>query len=37
MATPKEILEIAGREINVSNPQKVYFPDAGFTKLDVVR
>ena len=37
MPSPKEILEVAGREIAISNPQKVYFPDAGFTKLDVVR
>ncbi len=36
MPSPKEILEIAGREVAVSNPQKVYFPDAGYTKLDVV-
>jgi bifunctional non-homologous end joining protein LigD len=37
MATPKEILRIGDREVSISNPQKVYFPDAGFTKLDVVR
>ena len=36
MPSPKEILEIGGREISISNPQKVYFPDAGYTKLDVV-
>ena len=36
MATPKEILEIGGREVSISNPQKVYFPDAGYTKLDLV-
>jgi bifunctional non-homologous end joining protein LigD len=37
MASPKELLEIAGHEVAISNPQKVYFPDAGYTKLDVVR
>jgi bifunctional non-homologous end joining protein LigD len=37
MASPKEILPVAGREVAISNPQKVYFPDAGYTKLDVVR
>src|SRR6476659_4442619 len=37
MATPKEILEIGGHEVTISNPQKVYFPDAGYTKLDVVQ
>jgi bifunctional non-homologous end joining protein LigD len=31
------VLEVAGREVAVSNPGKVYFPEAGITKLDVVR
>src|SRR5215831_15399283 len=30
-------IEVDGREIVISNPQKVYFPEAGITKLDVVR
>ena len=30
-------LDVAGREVNVTNPDKVYFPDAGITKLDVVQ
>ena len=29
-------LTIAGREVEISNPQKVLFPDAGHTKLDLV-
>jgi bifunctional non-homologous end joining protein LigD len=29
-------LEIAGREVRLSNPGKVYFPRAGVTKLDLV-
>src|SRR5262249_9902861 len=29
--------DVAGREVTVSNPGKVYFPDARITKLDVVR
>src|SRR5450759_1498159 len=37
MPARKEILEIGGREVTVSNPDKVYFPRAGHTKLDVVR
>ena len=37
MASKKEILEIAGREVTVTNPQKLYFPAAGYTKLDLVR
>ncbi|HKD96005.1 MAG TPA: DNA polymerase domain-containing protein [Micromonosporaceae bacterium] len=37
MASPREILEIAGREVTVTNPGKVYFPAIGLTKLDLVR
>jgi bifunctional non-homologous end joining protein LigD len=33
----KEILIVDGTEIAVSNPAKVLFPQAGHTKLDVVR
>jgi bifunctional non-homologous end joining protein LigD len=32
-----ETLTVAGREVTVSNPRKVLFPDAGYTKLDLVR
>jgi bifunctional non-homologous end joining protein LigD len=37
MADPKVVIEVAGREVAVSNPQKVYFPRTGHTKLDLVR
>jgi DNA ligase D-like protein (predicted polymerase) len=37
MPTPKEVLEIGDREVTISNPQKVYFPDTGYTKLDLVQ
>ncbi|HWB35887.1 MAG TPA: DNA polymerase domain-containing protein, partial [Rugosimonospora sp.] len=37
MASPKEVLEVDGREVTVTNPGKVYFPDLGVTKLDLVR
>jgi DNA ligase D len=37
MATRKEVLEVAGREVTVSNPDKVFFPRSGLTKLDLVR
>ena len=37
MPARKEILDIGGREVAVSNPDKVYFPVPGYTKLDVVR
>src|SRR5947209_7399102 len=30
-------LEAAGREVHVSNPDKVFFPAAGITKLDLVQ
>src|SRR5262245_62911859 len=33
----QEILRLAGREVAVSNPEKVYFPRAGITKLELVR
>ena len=32
-----EILTVDGREVRITNPGKVYFPDAGITKLDLVR
>ena len=32
-----EVLTVAGREVAVSNPSKVLFPEAGYTKLDLVR
>lgn len=32
-----EIQAVAGREIAISNPQKLLFPEAGLTKLDLVR
>jgi bifunctional non-homologous end joining protein LigD len=31
------IIEAAGREVVITNPAKVYFPTAGYTKLDLVR
>jgi DNA ligase D-like protein (predicted polymerase) len=33
----REVLEVGGREVAVTNPGKVYFPEAGITKLEVVR
>ncbi len=32
-----EILHVAGRDVSISNPDKVLFPDAGITKLELVR
>jgi DNA ligase D-like protein (predicted polymerase) len=31
------VLEVAGREVVITNPDKVYFPEAGHTKLDLAR
>src|SRR5258707_469605 len=31
MATRKEVLDIAGREVTVTNPDKVFFPASGLT------
>jgi bifunctional non-homologous end joining protein LigD len=35
--TERELLVIDGREVAISNPRKVLFPQAGYTKLDVAR
>jgi DNA ligase D-like protein (predicted polymerase) len=32
-----EVLTVAGREIPITNPQKILFPEAGHTKLDLAR
>src|SRR3954463_4329946 len=39
MAKPAEraLLTAAGREVAISNPAKVLFPQAGYTKLDLAR
>jgi DNA ligase D-like protein (predicted polymerase) len=37
MPPENERLSVQGREIAISNPRKVLFPDAGYTKLDLVR
>ncbi len=37
MADRKEILEVEGHEVAISNPGKVFFPRTGHTKLDLVR
>ena len=37
MASPYTMVEVAGREVKVTNPDKVYFPARGETKLDLVQ
>src|SRR5918992_1401278 len=32
-----QILEVAGREVTITNPDKMIFPTGGHTKLDLVR
>ncbi|HUP98202.1 MAG TPA: hypothetical protein VM073_09680, partial [Usitatibacter sp.] len=32
-----ERLEVNGHELVITNPQKVLFPKAGYTKMDLVR
>ncbi|MDQ1544116.1 MAG: bifunctional non-ous end joining protein LigD, partial [Actinomycetota bacterium] len=34
--SPTEVLEIGGREVPISNPAKVVFPEPALTKLDLV-
>jgi bifunctional non-homologous end joining protein LigD len=31
------VLELSGRELRISKPEKVFFPEPGFTKLDLAR
>ena len=37
MATPFELIEVGGHEVKVTNPAKIYWPEPGYTKLDLVR
>jgi bifunctional non-homologous end joining protein LigD len=37
MPPRKEVVEIDGREVSISNPDKVFFPKTGHTKIDLVR
>ena len=37
MPERKEILEVAGRPVVITNPGKVFFPASGVTKLDMIR
>jgi DNA ligase D-like protein (predicted polymerase) len=37
MPTTKTVLDVAGREVTITNPDKVFFPRTGHTKLDLVR
>src|SRR2546425_6196445 len=34
---PQTVLEVAGREVVITHPDKVFFPQAGHTKLDLAK
>jgi bifunctional non-homologous end joining protein LigD len=36
MPDPSLIMDIGGRDVTVSNPGKVFFPETGYTKLDLI-
>src|SRR3954462_2858443 len=36
MARKPELIEVSGREVAISNPDKVFFAQAGYTKRDLV-
>ncbi len=37
MADQKMIVDVAGREVAITNPHKIFFPRTGHTKLDLIR
>jgi bifunctional non-homologous end joining protein LigD len=37
MPERKEIIEVGDRTVTITNPDKVYFPQTGHTKMDLVR
>src|SRR5659263_71460 len=36
MSRKAELVEVAGRSVTISNPDKIFFPQAGHTKRDLV-
>src|SRR5437762_12656071 len=36
-SSARTVLTVAGREVAITNPDKVFFPHAGYTKLDLVK
>jgi bifunctional non-homologous end joining protein LigD len=36
MPTRSEVVDIAGRQVAISNPDKIYFPGPGYTKRDLI-
>jgi len=35
--SPQTVLEVAGRQVAITNPDKVFFPRAGYTKLHLAK
>src|SRR2546428_11976207 len=35
--SPQTVLEVAGRQVAITNPDKVFFAQAGHTKLDLAK
>lgn len=36
MAKKQQLIEVEGRELTISNVEKVFFPQSGFTKGEVI-
>ncbi len=36
MPDPSVEIEVGGRKVTITNPEKVFFPETGYTKMDVV-
>ncbi|MPZ50081.1 MAG: DNA primase [Dehalococcoidia bacterium] len=36
MATPSTTIDAGGRSVKITNPEKLFFPEKGYTKLDLV-
>ena len=37
MPDPSVELEVGGRKVTITNPEKVFFPETGYTKLEIVQ
>ena len=37
MAATSEVLQVAGREVTITNPDKIFFAELGVTKMELVR
>ena len=37
MPTKYEFIDVGGQEVRISNPDKVFFPESGLTKMDLVQ